>query len=155
MTLRSMRNDTINDAKERTWSLPWCYGDQLEQLIEMLKARYGRDTLVQLLRHIAIMSESQTRCSGDDRVWCEFLDWVTGGDDYVYKSKLWSHDRIHMDLDEERTREDGDVKRVLAPEEKLVELSSVVGCGGSPSSRLRLGTVTKPRVTMGEKLNVV
>ena len=107
------------------------------------------------------MSENQTRCSGDDRVWSEFSRLVTGGDDYLYESKLWSHDRIHMAVDEERTREDGDVKKVLvqisddpnwnleeetaklytscAPEEKLVELSTTVGCGGSPSDRLRLG----------------
>ena len=26
---------------------------------------------------------------------------------------IWSHDRIHVTLDEERTREDGDVKKVL------------------------------------------
>ena len=31
----------------------------------------------------------------------------------MYVSELWSHDRIYMALDEERTREDGDVKRVL------------------------------------------
>ena len=76
-------------------------------------ARYGRDTLIQLLRRMAIMSENQTRCSGDDRVWSEFFAWVTGGDDSSYESMLWSHDRIHMALDEWRTREDGDVKRVL------------------------------------------
>ena len=68
MTLRSMRNETINHAKEKTCSLSWYSGDQLWQLIEMLNARYGRYTLVQLLRRIAIMSENQTRCSGDDRV---------------------------------------------------------------------------------------
>ena len=34
----------------------------------------GRDTLVQLLRRIAIMSENQTRYSGDNRVWSEFYD---------------------------------------------------------------------------------
>ena len=79
----------------------------------MLNARYGRDTLVQLLRHIAIMSENQTRCCGDDRVGGEFFDSVTGGDDYLYETKPWSHDRIHMAFDEERTREDGDVKKVL------------------------------------------
>ena len=78
----------------------------------MLNARCGRDTLVQFLRRIAIISENETRC-GDYRVWCEFFDWVTGGDDYLYESKLWSHDRIHTALDQERTREDGDVKKVL------------------------------------------
>ena len=31
---------------------------------------------------------------------------------YLYKSELWSHDNIHMALGEERTREDGDVKKV-------------------------------------------
>ena len=113
MTLRRMRNDIINHAKELTRSLSWYSGDQLWQLIEMLNGRYGRDTRVQLLRRIAIVSENQTRCSGDDRVWGESFDWVTGGDDYLYKSKLWSLDPIHMALDEERTREDGDVKKVL------------------------------------------
>ena len=53
------------------------------------------------------------RGSGDDRVWCEFFDWVAGGDDHLYESQLWSHDRRHIALDEERTREDGDVKEVL------------------------------------------
>ena len=61
MTLRSMRNEIINHGKERTWSLSWYSGDQLEQVMEMLNARCGRDTLVQLLRRIAIMSENQTR----------------------------------------------------------------------------------------------
>ena len=80
----------------------------------MLNAQCCRDTLVQLLRRIAIMSENQTMCSGDDRVWSEFFDWVTGGDDYLYESKFWSHDRIHTQaLDDEWTRDDGDVKKVL------------------------------------------
>ena len=35
-----------------------------------------------------------------------FFDWVTGGDDCMYESKLWSHDRIHTQaLDEEWTRD--------------------------------------------------
>ena len=79
----------------------------------MLNAWYGRDTLLQKLQCIAIMSGNQTRCSGDDCVSGEFFGWVTGGDDYLCKSKLWGHDRIHMALDEERTRKDGDVKKVL------------------------------------------
>ena len=38
----------------------------------------------------------------------------TGGDDYLYEFKLWSHDRVHKQaLDEEWTSEDGDVKVVL------------------------------------------
>ena len=94
MTLDSMRTKIINHAKERTWSLSWCSGDQLWQLIEMLNAQCCRDTLAQLLRRIVIMSETQTMCSGDDRVWFEFFDWVTSGDDYwywyFYESKLWS-----------------------------------------------------------------
>ena len=50
-------------------------------------------------------------CSGDDRVWGEFFDWVTGGDDHLYESKLWSYDRIHTPaLHEEWTRDDGDVE---------------------------------------------
>ena len=97
-------------------------------------------------------SENQTTGCGEDRAWSEFFDRVTGGDDYLNVSELWSRDRIYMALDEERTREDGDVKKVLgkfsdahcwntelnksivdqkpagkctscAPEEKLVKLS--------------------------------
>ena len=68
MTLRSMRTEIINHAKEKRWSLSWFSGDQLGQLMEIegtVLSRY----LVQLLRCIAIMSENQRRCSGDDRVW--------------------------------------------------------------------------------------
>ena len=50
MTLRSMQTEIINHAKEKTWSLSWYSGDQLGQLMEVLKARYCRDSLVQLLR---------------------------------------------------------------------------------------------------------
>ena len=39
----------------------------------MLNAQYCRDTLVHLLRRIAIMSEDQTMCSCDYRVCCEFF----------------------------------------------------------------------------------
>ena len=43
-----------------------------------------------------------------------FFGWVTGGDDYLYESKLWSHDHIHTQASSgERARVDGDVKRVL------------------------------------------
>ena len=114
MTLISMRNEIINHVREETLSLSWYSGDQLWQLTEMLNARYCRDTLVQFLRHIAIIGENQTRCSRDDRVQIEFFDGVTSGDDYLCESKLWNHDRIHTwALDEKRTSEDGDVKRVL------------------------------------------
>ena len=73
-----------HQARERevTCSLSCDSGDQLWQLIEMLNARYGRDTLVQFLRRIATMSENQTKCRDDDCVWDEFFHWVTGGDDY-------------------------------------------------------------------------
>ena len=63
MTLRSMRPEIINHVKERTWSLSWYCGDQLWQLMVMLSARCCRDTLVQFLRRIAIMSVDQTMCS--------------------------------------------------------------------------------------------
>ena len=53
-------------------------------------------------------------CSGDDRVSGELFDWISGGDDYFYESKLWSLDRIHTQVPSgERPREDGDAKRVL------------------------------------------
>ena len=58
-------------------------------------ARYGRDTLVQFLQHVASTNENQAKCSCDDRVWVEFFELGTGGDDYLYESKLWSHDRVH------------------------------------------------------------
>ena len=101
-------------AREKTWRLSWYSGDQLWQLMEMLNAQCCRNALVQLLRRIAIMSENQTRCSGDDGVQSEFFDGVTGGDDYLYESKLWDHDHIltHA-LDDEWARDDGNVRRVL------------------------------------------
>ena len=45
------------------------------------------------------------------------------------------------------------VKPSCAPKEKLGELSSAVGCGGSPIQPFSIETVTKFRVTMGKKLN--
>ena len=67
------RTEIINHVKERTWSLSWYAGDQLVQLMVMLNARCCQDTLVQFLRRIAIMSENQTMCGGDNRVWGEFF----------------------------------------------------------------------------------
>ena len=105
------RTEIINHVKERTWILSWYAGDQLVQLMVMLNARCCQDTLVQFLRRIAIMSENQTMCSGDNRIWGEFFDWVTEGGDYLYESKLGSHYRIHTQaLGEEWTGEDDDVK---------------------------------------------
>ena len=46
-------------------------------------------------------------------------------------------------------------KRAARRKEKLVELSTRAGCGGSPFGRLRIEIVIKLRVTMREKLNVV
>ena len=87
MTPRSMRAEIIDHVKER------------------------QDSLVQFLRRIATMSEDQVKCIYNSRVCGEFFDWVTSCDDYLYESKLWSHDRIHTQaLSEERTGEDGDVK---------------------------------------------
>ena len=57
----------------------------------MLSTRYCRDTLVQFLRRIAIMSEDRNMCNCEYRVDSEFFDWVTGGDDYLYESELWNH----------------------------------------------------------------
>ena len=72
--------EIINHVREKTWSLSWYSGDQ---------------------RRNAIMSENQTRCSGDDRVQSGIFFSVTGGDDYLYESKLWNHDRVHTQaLDE-------------------------------------------------------
>ena len=83
--LRSVRNEIINHAKERTWSLSWYSGDQLWQLMEM-NARYCRDTLVQFLRHVASTNENQTRCSCDERVCGKFFDLFKGGDACLYES---------------------------------------------------------------------
>ena len=85
MTLRSMRAEIINHVKER------------------------QDSLEQLLWRGATMSEDQVKCIYNSRVCGEFFR--LGCDDYLYESKLWSHDRIHTQhLSEERTGEDGDVK---------------------------------------------
>ena len=57
---------------------------------------------------------NQAMCSGEDRVWSEFYDWVTGGDYCLYETNLWNYDRTCIRaLDEGRTREESDVKRVL------------------------------------------
>ena len=65
------------------------------------------------MRHIATMSENQTRCCGDDRVRSEFSIGVTSGDDFLYESKLWRHNCIHTQAPSGgRAREDGDMKRV-------------------------------------------
>ena len=68
MISENMRTKIIHHGKEKTWSLSWYSGDQLGQLMDMLNAQYCRDTMVQLLRRIAIMSKNQTVCSGDDGV---------------------------------------------------------------------------------------
>ena len=47
MTLRSMRDETINHVEERTWSLSPYSGDQMWQLMEVLEVRFCRDTLLQ------------------------------------------------------------------------------------------------------------
>ena len=74
------------------------------------------------------------------------------------ESKLWSHDRVHKQaLDKEWTSEDRDVKTVLVKFSDAHEWitkwkhqswmrvvrtrrSTGVECGGSPYSRLRLGS---------------
>ena len=58
-----------------------------------LSAQYVRNTLVQSSKNVDSTNENQTQCSCDDRVWSEFFDLGTGGD-YLYESKLWSHDRV-------------------------------------------------------------
>ena len=97
-----------------------------------------------------------------------------------FSSELWRHDRIHTQaLSKERTGENGDVKRVLVKFLALTNWNTgVVRSAGAAdgetelraeretrgielSCRMRwvsilpssIGTVTKPRVTMGEKLN--
>ena len=44
--------------------------------------------LVQLLRHIATMSEDQTKCMCNSRVCCGFVGWVTSCDDCLCKSRV-------------------------------------------------------------------
>ena len=61
MNPRSMRADDINHVKERTWILSGYSGDQLWQVM-MLNTRSFCVKLVQLLRHIATMSEDQVKC---------------------------------------------------------------------------------------------
>ena len=73
------RHDFEKHAKRyhqprETWILSWYSGDQLLNADRDVECTVCRDTLVQLLRRIAITSENQTRCSGDDRVWGEFFD---------------------------------------------------------------------------------
>ena len=90
VTPRSMQADIINRMRVRTWNLSWDSGDQLWQLMVLL-ARYCRDTLLQFLRHIAIMSEDQTMCSCNHRVCSGFFQLGTDCDDYLYGSRV-AHD---------------------------------------------------------------
>ena len=163
----------INHAKERTWSLSWYSGDQLWQLME-LNALCGRNALVQFLQHVANTNENQTGCNCDECVWGKFFDLGAGGDDYLYESKLWSHDRIYNQaLDELWTSEDGDVKIVFVKfsdahdwntkwnQQRWIRVvrTSRETRGIEHMSRMRrvssqpslIGIVTKPRVTMKEQ----
>ena len=62
MTLGNMRAKTINHVRERTRSLSLYSGYQLGQLMVMSSTRYCRDTLVQFLRHTAMMGENRNMC---------------------------------------------------------------------------------------------
>ena len=139
ITLRSMRTEIINHAKERTESLSWYSGDQLGQLMGILKERYCQDTLVQLLRRIAIMIENRIRCSGDDRVRSEFFDLVTGCDCSLYEAKV-AHELEYQVVKPScaRQRETRGIELSRASTEKLVEL-------GSDKPRLRSSTVVRWR----------
>ena len=99
-----------------------------------------------------------------------------------FQSELGRHDRVHIQaVSEERTREDGDVKRVLVKFSTLTDWNTrVIRSAGAAdgetelraegetrgielSSRMRwvpmepssIRIVIKPRVTMEETLNVV
>ena len=143
MNLRSMRAKSINHVKERTWSLSRYSGDQLWQLMMVMLAWFCRDSLEKVSRRIAIMSEDRNTCGYEYRVDSEFFG-CTVCDDCLYRSMLWSRDRIHTQaLGEEWTKEDDDVKsfsllkdwntefkieydnQMRARKIKLVELSSV------------------------------
>ena len=154
-------------------SLSGYSGDQLWQRMEIFDARCCRRYIgTALAGHHVLTTWARTKTlwSGKDCVGSEIFVWVTG-DDYLYEAKFWIHGRSHMALDEERTREDGDVDKVLlkfsvahywnsgsytscAPEEKLLELRAV-GYGGSPSSRCRLEPWQSLKSRWGEKFNVV
>ena len=88
MTPRSMRPEIINHVTEKAWSFSWYSGDQLWQRMLILNARHWRDTPVHFSRRIVIMSEDQTMCSCDYRFCCEFVDWITGCDDYLQESRV-------------------------------------------------------------------
>ena len=83
MSPRSMRADDIDHVKERTWILSGYSGDQLWQLM-MWNTRSFCGKVVQLLRHIATMSEDQTQYICNSRGCCEFVSW----DDHLYDSRV-------------------------------------------------------------------
>ena len=125
----TMQDDDLDHVNERTWILSWYSGNQLWQLI-VLNTRSLCGSLVQFLRHIAIMSENQTNVCCNSRVCCGFVGWTASGDDCLYQSKVAICSRMGMPSWETESS---------APREKLLGLSS-----GEP--RLRSPTVVRLRL---------
>ena len=99
----------IDHVKERTWILSWYSGHQLPpaDVLMVLNTRSFCEKLVQLLRHVAIMSKDQVKCFCNSRVCCECVGWDTRCDDYLYESRV-AHDwktEIHLYTSCARQRE--------------------------------------------------
>ena len=84
--------------------------------------------------------------------------WTTSGDVYWYLSKVSSGSRTRMQVARSAGAADGETEWKqqscirVAPEEKFMELSTLVGCGGSPTGRLDRDKASSHDE---EKLNVV
>ena len=141
MTLGSMRIKIINHPNEKMWSFSRYSGDQLRQLVKSNKQSL-RGKLVQFLRHVTIMSENQINV-------CPIimLSLVSVGLQVAVitgtNTKLRVAHELECQVVSSAGAADGETEwkqhtciQVAAPEEKLVELSTIVGCGGSPSCRL-------------------
>ena len=74
--------------------------------------------------------------------------WTKRGDDYLYQSKVDGCSRTGVAVSQDQLRQM--VRTSCAPTEKLEEFSSIIRCGGSPSSRLRLDRDKAPSHDGGE-----
>ena len=139
-----MQDDDLDhlSTSESTWILSWYSGSKLKQLM-VSNTRSLRRKLVQFLRYITIMSENL------NSVYPILVLWVSVGLQVAMftstNPKLTVAHELEFIVAKSVGAADG--------ENELRELSSRMRW--APIQPSSIETVTKPRVTMREKLNVV
>ena len=144
-TLRSVRIKIIN--KPKIWSLSRCSGDQMEAADDVEQAEF----VWHVGAVLAVHCHHERERLPNSRVVVGF-GWTTSSDDYWYQSKVSSGSRNGMPSCKISwsswwggRMETATLYTRRAPEERLMELSTFVGCGGSP---------TPPGVFDGDRDNV-